>query len=292
MQHVAHRRTRRKAPTADEEARFRITVWPGGNVPVPAMTPWTVQVLEGEYLYYDMPKPEVRLPDELFLREVMDADPDDPVTAVQFTNTCGPLTGFGERAYAFLPASVTYLDPFPGLLLEAQQCAERAKLHASYVVALAGVRIHLHAIRAMVRHWDVHLQGGSDEAVADVWQGEGMQRPRMAQDAWDFFRDHLNAGLQPFQTHVEVARSDDVRMRSGVRDANLYNALCLQLFNEMAAGSTFRRCANETCLRPFVHQRGSKYGQHRSDAIYCTPECARMQAQREYRRRKRAARES
>src|SRR5206468_9439578 len=106
---------------------------------------------------------------------------------------------------------------------------------------------------------------------------------------WRVFGEHLNAALRPFQAQVELATPEGEGILAGQVGTSLYNALALQLMNEMAASSTFRRCANETCGRLFVRQRGgSRYGQHRSDAMYCTPECARMQAQRQYRRRKRA----
>jgi hypothetical protein len=269
--------------------RFRVTVWPGGPIPVPKMTPWSIQVLDGRFLYYDIPQPEVALPEEMFLREVMDCDPADPETAIRFTTTCGVLTGFGERTFEYLPPTETYRGPFPGLLHVAAQYAETANLHPNYVVSLEAVRLHLGALRAMVRHWDAHLAGAPPEALVAAWIREGMSVLPDEREAWRVFGAHLNAAIRPFQAHIELASPDGIGVLAGRPSANLYSALCLQLMNEMAASSTFRRCANETCGRLFVRQRGgSRYGQHRSDAMYCTPECARMQAQRQYRRRKRA----
>jgi len=51
-----------------------------------------------------------------------------------------------------------------------------------------------------------------------------------------------------------------------------------------------RECANETCSNTFIAQGGTpRKGAHIKGVMYCTPECARAQAQRAYRRRRKAA---
>ncbi|MFD9123567.1 hypothetical protein [Kitasatospora sp. NPDC059571] len=63
----------------------------------------------------------------------------------------------------------------------------------------------------------------------------------------------------------------------------------LQLYNHLAEGAAVRTCANHNCGRDFVRQRGrANYGQHRTTGVkYCSRECARAQAQRDLRRRRR-----
>ncbi|MFD7645667.1 hypothetical protein ACFV4P_34045 [Kitasatospora sp. NPDC059795] len=64
----------------------------------------------------------------------------------------------------------------------------------------------------------------------------------------------------------------------------------LQLYNHLAEGSFVRRCGNANRGRNFVRQRGrAEYGQHRTSGVkYCSRECARAQAQRELRHRRRS----
>jgi hypothetical protein len=72
---------------------------------------------------------------------------------------------------------------------------------------------------------------------------------------------------------------------------DLYSAACQQVFNLIVKNCDAQRCENETCGRTFVHQLGgAQHGQHRSKGLrFCTPACARTQTQRQYRRRRKAA---
>jgi hypothetical protein len=75
----------------------------------------------------------------------------------------------------------------------------------------------------------------------------------------------------------------------GPETVALYAVCALELFNHIIDNAEYHECANERCKRTFVHQQGrSEKGQRRSvGVIYCSPECARATAQREYRRRRR-----
>lgn len=266
-----------------------MTSWPGIPVPVPTIAAWTVELHEGNYLEYGMPSSWEPPPEELFLRDVLDADPNDPSTIVRFTTTWGALTGLGSAAFVLMPPEETWRGPFDALIGMAKRFAERTDRDERYVVTVQAATLHLRAIRAMVRHWNAYLSESGPDALMHAWAAEGFNVPPNERIAWMFFQEHINAGLRPFHAGVEVTDEQGHGMLVGQEHYNLYAALCLQLVNAISEQAPFHVCANERHRGLFIRQRGrSRHDQHRSDAIYCSADCARAQAAREYRRRQRA----
>ena len=75
----------------NEESQLRITVWPGAPLPVPRVGRQKVDLLEGEFLHFRRGAfgrgalGVVELPDELYVRELLDLDLDDPQQICDFS---------------------------------------------------------------------------------------------------------------------------------------------------------------------------------------------------------------
>jgi hypothetical protein len=159
--------------------------------------------------------------------------------------------------------------------------AERRALHEQdqqhrFPIHAAEVAYRVDRIWDCTRHL---LAYGAGEPVAKVWRNCANDR-----DAWYRFSEIANSALQAFHVQVDI--------QPQIRPASLYSVAMLQMINDLAAGGSVRRCANEACRRPFLKQRGrSEYGGHRLHGVkYCNASCAQAQYQREKRRRDKAAR--
>ena len=271
-------------------SRFRITAWPGVPVPVPPVLPMTVEVIADEFLYYGDPLPERELPDEFVLRELFDPDPTDPDELASFTQTWGLLTSLTQDPLAFLPPGETATGLAHRTRQLVDETATSLNLHPSYLVTLEAVSTHVRTLRAMTHQWIASRRGHDAANLLEAWTNEGFTQPRNEADAWRRWEDHLNSALRPFQTNVRVAVEGSERIGAwGTVGPNTYAVMALQLANLVAEHAELTVCANENCGRIFSRQRGrSEYGQHHTRGVmYCSSSCARAQAQRAYRRRKR-----
>jgi len=271
-----------------ESSQFPITVWPGVSVPVPSIQRRPARPMSnGDYLLYDEERlleliatgeEFVELPDELYLRDLIDLDERDPNALAAWSGEWGALTGFGKSAYERLGPAQDH-----PLLIEAQEYAERERLLSVHVVPTAAAAAHVRTLKALTRHWIAHSDDPRDfKSIVAAWDG----RYDTIEAAWRSFEELLNLALRPFQVRAIVGVGDNP---FGVQDVNSYSAMALQLANHIAEAATHRRCANETCGRLFVRQHGGAIyadQRHSTGVRYCTPLCARAQAQREYRRRK------
>ena len=129
----------------------------------------------------------------------------------------------------------------------------------------------------------------------------GLEPGRAAIEASDYLSTFFDWGLEPFHPGLSVNWDGPVTagtfelgpqvetLPQSKQSAKLYHLCCLELYNHIVEGATYRTCANEPCGRTFVRQQGrAEHGQYRTKGVkYCSASCARAQAQRELRRRNR-----
>jgi hypothetical protein len=234
--------------------------------------------LDGDVLRFGTPTAEITVPDEFYLREMAELDLDDPEAIAAFSRSYGRL---GDPSFTDLPRRSrdrwTELDELIGPHLRPNETLEnRFCYHIREFVEHGRV---LHALARM------QTVGTTGDSILDIWEPLGFERPTNEDAARFWFFQFLNAGLRPFHMRFEFVAGE---ARLGRPYPNLYQALCLQVANHVIKGARFKRCANENCGRAFFRQRDrSRYGSHRTEGVrFCSNRCARLQAQREYRRRK------
>lgn len=252
-------------------------------MPDPEIPRAPVEVLPDGFLAYDtQPWEYAPLPPETFLRGLQRADLESPEGVVAFIGANGILSKpYNDRA--ILPPQV-------------QQELESTTTEYSFAEAhWLDAAWYLHTARALVGTWLARQEGTS---LTEPWRAEGFYMPDEGvplddDRALDQFVVSMNEGLAQFRFHVERSHAlgDGTAVEIGAPQIGLWSALCFQLANAMAKGDVTRRCGNESCGLPFVHQLGGAlHGQNRSRGVlrFCSPGCAQQQYQREYRRRKAA----
>jgi hypothetical protein len=254
---------------------------------------------------------EISAVGEIYL-ELINLDPEDEEAILRFVRRFGGLGVAHEHFALFrsLPGFATAILP----ALAAAWPTERFNQTVEHYLArrgdgpnthlvetLAEFRLGARVLRDLVTaarishldeppvavRWESIPEEAMNEKRADLadW---GMEFDAQEEAVEIFLRQVLTDGLRPFHPRVVYVGGEAA---DPFVAAPLYAVCCLELFNHLVEAAQVRVCANDSCRRPFVRQRGrAEQGQHRTRGVkYCSSHCARAQAQRVYRRRLKAS---
>jgi len=176
---------------------------------------------------------------------------------------------------------------------------------------LEEVRIHARLLRNATRAWQA-LQGQMPaewkalpgqltvEQALEQWESsDGVSDDLLPpggdqndpQDLADYLCTVLDIGLRQVHPRVAVAHNEGEHGTDwNVTNIGLFEALCLQLRNDIDEGSQFRRC--RACNSLFARQKGHEGRGRRTQGVlnYCSVDCANRQGVRDYRARERQKR--
>jgi hypothetical protein len=283
--------------------RFRITPWPNVILPLPPGHSNLRYELRGDLFFWDTGAHDDC---ELEYHEIylgvaaLDLDDVDAITA--FVDRFAPLGMWHGRAdsdagYLGLRLGVQREKLFEAALLERQLGHTRSDNRFLYAESINDFRYGASSIQDLVAAWRWVNEGiEPDRWICPAWNEtpdlDGPPKTRRA--AASFLSWGVCEALErlylPELLVTDEDEEPDIAMISA--DLPLYCICCLELYNHIIERLPYKQCANETCRRLFVRQRGrAQHGQHRALGVkYCSHECARAQAQREHRRRKRVSR--
>jgi hypothetical protein len=229
--------------------------------------------------------------------ELIAVDLDDPQRILDFVQVFGLLGTRSGRAannplnlagFHFLPASTKIAEK---LSRDHAEIAEADGLPGRIGETLDEFRWGALCMRDLVSAWQITLDNG--KADTHRWESPVWEIAEHPVDdvPWASPDGHLyllacglSFGVESFAPVVRTHREEALPIFD---DHWAYEICCLELFNHIVEQATYRYCANETCERLFVRQWGrAVHGQHRTRGVkYCSSQCARAQAQRQYRRR-------
>jgi hypothetical protein len=277
------------------DPRFRPTLWPGTVVPTPPLRPFASAEVDGDWIVWSpgtaWQSEPVQLPADFYMRELLELQADDLEAAAGLYRSHGNLFDFDREELNLKSYDDDYVAKIDAIPENPE--GMRGGVHRGLV------KLHIETAQDAIRAWlACQREGGLHELVAQDVTEEYRSALKdssghIVASTLDELEDLLiDVRLSDLETVINAALG---KFSIGVRELahrwpTIYSVSFLQLYNHMVEGAAAHRCASETCQRLFVRQRGrSEYGQYRTEGVkYCSRECARAQAQRELRRRRKA----
>jgi len=270
-------------------------------LPPPPLRPLPSAEVRGDWIGWRIASGHARdlveLPADFYLRELMELDPGDLEGVAELCRSYGKPFGWGFSEVNIESYDHTEYDRIKAIPEGGHAEGDPLWVHGYHKDY---VRLHLEIAQGAIRTWiALQTEGGVEELVEPGVTDDELRRIQEenadAGELWpadldnlrkllidtriDEFKETLNAALREYSVGIGDLSE---------KDSTIYSCSFLQLYNHMAEESVFRRCASETCRCVFVRQRGrAKFDQHRTEGVlYCSRECARAQAQRQLRRRR------
>ena len=223
---------------------------------------------------------DAQLEPEFYLWELSDLDLEDPAAIAEFVERFGPVTS-RKMGRKFLGAE-TVFDAQRDLI------GREKGVDPEAVLPLEEFRLAAGTLRDVTRAILANAGALGAKDMVSAWESVPPFDPagdEAVEPALTWAVEVLNAGLTPFAPRLVPSKApDDAEAGGRPTCSELYNVICLEIFNDLAGGSTFRTC--EKCGRVFVRQRGrAVYGQHKREANlrYCSKRCANAAAQAAHR---------
>lgn len=290
---------------------FRITVWPGVPVPLPRYQRAHCRLSEArDALLFAYDESEFVEPRRETYLELYNLNLEDPDKIEAFVNQHSVLGGdelFRRlKAAGFFSLGFRQRDFWNAAFRKwhrpAYERAYRENLlrkdgrPIQNVETLFEFRFAASVLRDMTSSWRLLSTGADPKSLP--WSGWGrgesnyFDARRLLATALPVLLGHYSPAIAVSSTpdHNEKWQQPIIEVQFPGSSAPLYEVCAFELFNHIAANEMYRPCQNETCQRLFVRQWGrSEHGQSRREGVmYCTAACAKAQAQRQYRRRRRA----
>lgn len=286
---------------------FGISAFPGVTFAEPEVSVAHVSDVRGPWIYVQYTEQLARLDSDAVFFQVQDSDPGDPSSLLNLTEQLHgdvvPIFRVRWRdAYRDAQAEYrgqmleTYTDEMSRLsVLLGFPPFDAEELHYETRRGQDYTRLpqKVHVAEVAARVW--MLQGLTFAAQGKIPLRESGFTNTFPQIppflTWGEFTTRSWLLLGSISPNLSCGASQEPVLRMASRVTAL-EVCALQLYNAVVSLGGLKQCA--TCHRVFHRQRGRAEFQdshRRSDAMYCTPKCAKQAAQRAWRARMKAEKE-